>query len=115
MGGEDKHSNGELSHRAVDYADATVSIVRHSDIAEVVRVRTGLEELTVTVDRVTIQIECDVVGSDDDAIIRAVGEIVGERRVGGDRVATSDNNAGRGRPAIDQDDAREHQTKGGAE
>src|SRR5215218_10315354 len=43
----------------------------------------------VAIDRVAVEIERDVVGSDHDAVARAVHEVAVERRVGGDGVAAA--------------------------
>ena len=48
-----------------------------------------LERLAVAGDRVAVQIEGDVVGTDHDSVVRAVKEVAVERRVDRDRVAAT--------------------------
>jgi hypothetical protein len=52
---------------------------------------------------VVVQVEGDVVGADDDAVVGAVDEVVVEGRVGGDRVAAAQLLDG-GCPAAAEDD-----------
>jgi hypothetical protein len=66
--------------------DTVVAIVGDPDVAELV-LRARVHQGVVTVDRVAVQIEGDVVGPDDDAVVRTIDEITVERRVDSDRVA----------------------------
>ena len=55
------------------------------------------------VDRMTVQIERDVVGADDQPVAGAVRKVVVDRRALGDRLATADGGA-RCRPHAEQDE-----------
>ena len=67
--------------------DPVVAEVDHPDVTELgVGIASGGRR-SVAVDRVAVQVEGDVVGADDDAVVGAVDEVVVEGRVGGDRVA----------------------------
>jgi hypothetical protein len=83
----DVDATTELPQRAVHDRDPVVTEVGYPYVTEL---RLGVApggRLPVTVDRVVVQVEGDVVGADDDAVVGAVGEVVVEGRVGGNRVA----------------------------
>src|SRR5215207_1748689 len=88
-GPEDEWTDVELAHRAVHDGDPIVAIVAYPDVTEpllgVARGSGGGGP--VTVDSVVVQVERDIVGTDDDPVVGAVDEVVVEGRVGGDRVA----------------------------
>src|SRR5918996_3073781 len=85
----DKRANCELAYRAVQDRNAIVAVVEDADVAELV-LGARLERLTVTIDRVAVHIQGDVVCPDHDAVVRTVDEVAVERRVGGDRGAAVD-------------------------
>ena len=60
--------------------------VEHPEVAELA-LGALLERLAVAGDRVAVQIEGDVVGTDHDSVVRAAKEVAVERRVDRDRVA----------------------------
>src|SRR5919106_778150 len=82
----DKRANSELAYRAVQDRNAILAVVEYADVAELV-LGAWLERLTVTIDRVAVQIQGDVVCPDHDAVVRTVDEVAVKRRVGGDRGA----------------------------
>ena len=51
--------------------------------------------VVIAIDRVAVEVERDVIGGDDDPVVRAVDEVVVERRVGGDRRAAAHVAGGR--------------------
>ena len=83
----------EPAHRSVSDGDAVVAVVGDPDVAYL-PARAALDRLAVAGDRVTVQVERDVVGADHDAVARAVREVAVERRVRRDRVAAVDTGGG---------------------
>jgi hypothetical protein len=83
----DEYTGGELAHRAVDDGDPIVAEVDHSDIGYLGVVVAMGTRAALAVDRVPVQVQGDVVGADDDPVVGAVGEVLVEDDVGGDRVA----------------------------
>ena len=89
-----EHPFGELADSALSHGDTIVSVIQQPDVTELA-LSTRVERGAVAGDLVAVQIEGDVVRTDDDAVVRAVDQVAVERCVGGDRVAAADMTRGR--------------------
>jgi hypothetical protein len=83
----DADADVELAHRAGQDGDPVVTVVDDPEVTELgVGVAAGGRG-AVAVDRVPVQVQGDPVGTDDDAVVGAVDEVLVQDDVGGDRVA----------------------------
>ena len=81
------HPDVELAHGTVHDGDPIVAPVEHPDVTELPPGVAADSGGPVAIDRVVVQVEGHVVGTDLESEVGAVGEVVVEGRVGGDRVA----------------------------
>jgi hypothetical protein len=65
-----------------------VAVIEHTDIADLV-LPARFEGFAIAIDGMTVQVEGDVVGTDHDAVVRAIREINVEIRIDRDRVAAA--------------------------
>ena len=97
--------------RVLGDRDSMVIEIDHADVAWLIR-RAGGELRAVAVDHMAVQVECDVVGADRDAVVGTVDEITVELRAHGDRGAAAQPLRGRqrrlrsGRSHLERDDER---------